>query len=128
MGYDLLAISPHGYIMLNDAPKDATAPMTAIGTGLGECFLTSGSEGQYPCFALRGLEHRFFPCRRDRDRTVQRDHGHARLRQAFLSWAHCVGPWPGHHGLVTNGGWRLTIYELLAGQSVCALVRKCAVK
>ncbi|KAE9034769.1 hypothetical protein PR003_g8205 [Phytophthora rubi] len=48
MGYVMLVISPRGYIMLSDAPKDKTAPMTTIGTGLGESFLTSGSDSQYP--------------------------------------------------------------------------------
>ncbi|KAG2851196.1 hypothetical protein PC129_g24245, partial [Phytophthora cactorum] len=41
MGYGLLTLRPHEYMVLNDAPKDETAPMATIGagTGLGECFL-----------------------------------------------------------------------------------------
>ncbi|KAG3129394.1 hypothetical protein PC128_g26870, partial [Phytophthora cactorum] len=52
MGYGLLTLRPHEYMVLNDAPKDETAPMATIGagTGLGECFLTPGTDGQYSCF------------------------------------------------------------------------------
>ncbi|KAG2804511.1 hypothetical protein PC112_g18694, partial [Phytophthora cactorum] len=52
MGYGLLTLRPHEYMVLNDAPKDETAPMATIGagTGLGECFLTPGMDGQYSCF------------------------------------------------------------------------------
>ncbi|KAJ8509365.1 hypothetical protein ON010_g18772 [Phytophthora cinnamomi] len=35
MGYGLLTLRPHEYIVLNDAPKDETAPMATIGAGTG---------------------------------------------------------------------------------------------
>ncbi|ETI30669.1 glucokinase [Phytophthora nicotianae P10297] len=63
MGYGLLTLRPHEYIVLNDAPKDETAPMATIGagTGLGECFLTPGMDGQYSCFACEGGHTDFAP-------------------------------------------------------------------
>ncbi|KAL4129339.1 hypothetical protein PRIC2_005348 [Phytophthora ramorum] len=63
MGYGLLTLRPHEYIVLNDAPKDETAPMATIGagTGLGECFLTPGTDGQYSCFACEGGHTDFAP-------------------------------------------------------------------
>ncbi|KUF92011.1 Serine/threonine-protein phosphatase [Phytophthora nicotianae] len=63
MGYGLLTLRPHEYIVLNDAPKDETAPMATIGagTGLGECFLTPGNDGQYSCFACEGGHTDFAP-------------------------------------------------------------------
>ncbi|POM67330.1 Glucokinase [Phytophthora palmivora] len=63
MGYGLLTLRPHEYIVLNDAPKDETAPMATIGagTGLGECFLTPGTDGQYSCFACEGKARRIWP-------------------------------------------------------------------
>ncbi|KAL3660389.1 hypothetical protein V7S43_014542 [Phytophthora oleae] len=63
MGYGLLTLRPHEYIVLNDVPKDETAPMATIGagTGLGECFLTPGNDGQYSCFACEGGHTDFAP-------------------------------------------------------------------
>ncbi|CAH0476997.1 unnamed protein product [Peronospora belbahrii] len=63
MGYGLLTLRPHEYIVLNDAPKDESAPMATIGagTGLGECFLTPDSGGQYSCFASEGGHTDFAP-------------------------------------------------------------------
>ncbi|RLN37643.1 hypothetical protein BBJ28_00007331 [Nothophytophthora sp. Chile5] len=63
MGYGLLTLRPHEYIVLNDAPKDETAPIATVGagTGLGECFLTPGNDGQYSCFACEGGHTDFAP-------------------------------------------------------------------
>lgn len=63
MGYGLLTLRPHEYIVLNDVPKVETAPMAAIGagSGLGECFLTPGLDGQYTCFACEGGHTDFAP-------------------------------------------------------------------
>jgi len=53
MGYGLLTLKPHEYIVLNDKEKEEGAPIATIGagTGLGECYLTADKDGQYSCFA-----------------------------------------------------------------------------
>lgn len=63
MGYGLLTLKPHEYIVLNDAPKEEGAPIATIGagTGLGECYLTAGNDGQYSCFACEGGHTDFAP-------------------------------------------------------------------
>lgn len=63
MGYGLLTLKPHEYIVLNDVPKEEGAPIATIGagTGLGECFLTAGIDGQYSCFASEGGHTDFAP-------------------------------------------------------------------
>ncbi|CAI5747493.1 unnamed protein product [Peronospora destructor] len=63
MGYGLLTLRPHEYIVLNDVPKDESAPIATIGagTGLGECFLTPDTDGQYTCFACEGGHTDFAP-------------------------------------------------------------------
>lgn len=63
MGYGLLTLKPHEYIVLNDAPREEGAPIATIGagTGLGECYLTAGNDGQYSCFACEGGHTDFAP-------------------------------------------------------------------
>ncbi|KAJ0402855.1 hypothetical protein ATCC90586_004542 [Pythium insidiosum] len=63
MGYGLLTLRPHEYIVLNDVPKEEGAPIATIGagTGLGECFLTAGYDGKYSCFACEGGHTDFAP-------------------------------------------------------------------
>lgn len=63
MGYGLLTLKPHEYIVLNDAEKEEGMPIATIGagTGLGECFLTAGNDGHYSCFACEGGHTDFAP-------------------------------------------------------------------
>lgn len=63
MGYGLLTLKPHEYIALNDVPREKNAPIATIGagTGLGECFLTADSSGNYSCFACEGGHTDFAP-------------------------------------------------------------------
>lgn len=63
MGYGLLTLKPHEYIVLNDAEKEEGMPIATIGagTGLGECYLTADKEGQYSCFACEGGHTDFAP-------------------------------------------------------------------
>lgn len=63
MGYGLLTLKPHEYIVLNEAEKEEGAPIATIGagTGLGECYLTADKDGQYSCFACEGGHTDFAP-------------------------------------------------------------------
>ena len=63
MGYGLLTLKPHEYIVLNEAKKEEGMPIATIGagTGLGECYLTADKEGQYSCFACEGGHTDFAP-------------------------------------------------------------------
>ncbi|RLN37644.1 hypothetical protein BBJ28_00007332 [Nothophytophthora sp. Chile5] len=63
MGYGLLTLKPHEYIVLNDVPREEGAPIATIGagTGLGECYLTADKDGQYSCFACEGGHTDFAP-------------------------------------------------------------------
>nr|CCA23515.1 unnamed protein product [Albugo laibachii Nc14] len=56
MGYGLLTLKPHEYIILNDVEREEGAPMATIGagTGLGQCYLTAGNDGKYSCYACEG--------------------------------------------------------------------------
>lgn len=56
MGYGLLTLKPHEYIILNDVEREEGAPIATIGagTGLGQCYLTAGNDGKYSCFACEG--------------------------------------------------------------------------
>ncbi|TMW55705.1 hypothetical protein Poli38472_010587 [Pythium oligandrum] len=63
MGYGLLTLKPHEYIVVNDVPREEGAPIATIGagTGLGECYLTAGLDGKYSCFACEGGHTDFAP-------------------------------------------------------------------
>jgi len=63
MGYGLLTLRPHEYMVLNNAEKEEGQPIATVGagTGLGECFLTAGNDGQYSCFACEGGHTDFAP-------------------------------------------------------------------
>ncbi|KAF0696280.1 Aste57867_12978 [Aphanomyces stellatus] len=55
MGYGLLTLREHEYLILNDVPRDETGPIATVGagTGLGECFLAP-SDGSYECYPTEG--------------------------------------------------------------------------
>lgn len=63
MGYGLLTLKPHEYIVINDVPREEGQPIATIGagTGLGECYLTAGIDGQYSSFACEGGHTDFAP-------------------------------------------------------------------
>ncbi|CAI5710724.1 unnamed protein product [Peronospora destructor] len=63
MGYGLLTLKPHEYIVLNEAKKEEGMPIATIGagTGLGECYLTADVDGHYSCFACEGGHTDFAP-------------------------------------------------------------------
>lgn len=123
MGYGLLTLKPHEYIVLNDAPREEGAPIATIGagTGLGECYLTAGNDGKYSCFSCEGGHSDFAPtddleielynyiknkvrwhCISDRSLMAHQVDSHdyfaatAWLPQALLGRAYCQRPWPGH--------------------------------
>ena len=62
-GYGLLTLSDKEVIKLNDAKPRPGAPIACVGagTGLGECYLTSGNDGQYTCFPSEGGHAEFSP-------------------------------------------------------------------
>jgi glucokinase len=63
MGYGLLTLKPHEYIVINDVPREEGQPIATIGagTGLGECYLTAGIDGKYSSFACEGGHTDFAP-------------------------------------------------------------------
>lgn len=63
MGYGLLTLKPHEYVVLNDVPREVGQPIATIGagTGLGECYLTAGNDGKYSSFACEGGHTDFAP-------------------------------------------------------------------
>lgn len=63
MGYGLLTLKPHEYVVVNDVPREEGAPIATIGagTGLGECYLTAGNDGKYSSFACEGGHTDFAP-------------------------------------------------------------------
>ncbi|CAK4096408.1 unnamed protein product [Aphanomyces euteiches] len=55
MGYGLLTLREHEYLVLNDVPREEGAPIATVGagTGLGECFLTPSGD-TYECYPTEG--------------------------------------------------------------------------
>jgi glucokinase len=64
VGYGLLTLKEETECkVLQSAPKVSNAPIACIGagTGLGECFLTVGPNGQYVCYPTEGGHTEFAP-------------------------------------------------------------------
>lgn len=64
VGYGILTLDiDKECITLQHAPRIPTAPIACIGagTGLGECFLTPGTDGVYTCFPCEGGHAEFAP-------------------------------------------------------------------
>lgn len=63
-GYGVLTLDEAAEcVKLQDAPKVLDAPIACIGagTGLGECFLTPGTDGSYQCYPTEGGHSEFAP-------------------------------------------------------------------
>jgi len=62
-GYGLLTLDKKELIKLNDAEPMDGAPIACVGagTGLGECYLTSGADGAYTCWPSEGGHAEFSP-------------------------------------------------------------------
>eukprot|EP00900_Chrysochromulina_parva_P009507 jgi/Chrpa1/18558/Chrysochromulina_OHIO_Genome00024720-RA len=62
-GYGLLTLRPEDVVQLNEAKPIPGRPIACVGagTGLGECFLTAGSDGVYTCFPSEGGHAEYSP-------------------------------------------------------------------
>lgn len=80
-GYGLLTLAPSETIKLTDAEPKPGAPIACVGagTGLGECYLTSGTDGVYTCWPSEGGHAEFSP----RSTLTSELIGHLREKLAF---------------------------------------------
>lgn len=85
-GYGLLTLNSDEVEQLNDAmPRDG-APMACVGagTGLGECYLTSGPSGSYECYPSEGGHAEWAPRGQGSDETQLRLLKHLKIK--FSGW------------------------------------------
>lgn len=70
-GYGILTLGPHEVKALNNATPREGSPMACLGagTGLGECFLTTGPNGGYDCYPSEGGHAEWAPRGRGSEET-----------------------------------------------------------
>merc|ERR1719198_520916 len=100
-GYGILTLSDKEVITLHEAPRTQGAPIACLGagTGLGECFLTMGPDGQYKCFPSEGGHKEWAPRGVGSDKTQLHLLNHLKIKFA-----------------ATN---RISVERIVSGKGIC---------